>query len=76
MEFRRKKDFQVEKKGNLRNNSKSKIQYSTVLFVTPTPGGVLMKEVQRRESDVNKNDKERIKVVEKGGLKMKNILCS
>ena len=35
-----------------------------------------MKEVQQRESEVNKNDKERIKVVEKGGLKMKHILCS
>ena len=35
-----------------------------------------MKEFQQRESEVNKNDKERIKVVGKGGLKMKNILCS
>ena len=64
------------KKGNWWNNSKSQIQYSTVLFVTPTPGGVLMKDVQQRESEVNNTDKERIKVVGKGGLKTKNILCS
>ena len=30
------------------NTVNSKIRYKSVLFVTPTPGGVLMKDVQRR----------------------------
>ena len=58
------------------NTANSKIQYKSVLFVTPTPGGILMKDVQRREAELNKNDKERVKIVEKGGLKMKNMLCA
>ena len=66
----------LDKKRNWWNNSKSKIQYKSVLFVTPTPGGVLMKEVQQREEELNKNNDERILVVEKGGLKVKDKLCS
>ena len=64
------------KKLNWWNSAQSKIKYTSVLFVTPTPGGVLMKELQQREQELNKNNKERILVVEKGGLKMKNILCA
>jgi hypothetical protein len=64
-----------EKKSNWWNTQKSKIQYKSVLFVTPTPGGVLAKELQKREEELNKNTKERIKIVEKGGLKMKDILA-
>jgi hypothetical protein len=47
-----------------------------VLFVTPTPGGVLAKELRKREAELNRNNQERIKIEEKGGLKMKDILCS
>jgi hypothetical protein len=47
-----------------------------VLFVTPTPGGVLAKELRQREEELNKNNKERIKIEEKGGLKIKDILGS
>ena len=65
-----------KKKFSWWNNEKSKIQYTSVLFVTPTPGGVLAKELRKREEELNKNDKERIKIEEKGGLKMKDILCS
>jgi hypothetical protein len=39
------------KKSNWWNTADSKIQYKTVLFVTPTPGGQLMKELQKRESE-------------------------
>jgi hypothetical protein len=45
------------------------------LFFTPTPGGVLAKELQKRKEEMNKNTKERIKIVEKGGIKMKDILA-
>ena len=46
------------------------------MFVTPTPGMVLAKALQKREEELNKNKKERVKMVEKGGLKIKDILGS
>ena len=66
----------LQKKSNWWNTKQSKVQYKNVLFVTPTPGGVLMKELQKRITELNKNDEDNVKVVEKGGLKLKNILCS
>ena len=66
----------AKKKFNWWNTEKSKIQYKSVLFVTPTPGGVLAKELRKREEELNKNNKERIKIEEKGGLKIKDILGS
>ena len=45
-------------------------------FVTPTPGGVLAKEIRKREEELNKYNTERIKIEEKGGLKIKDILSS
>jgi hypothetical protein len=65
-----------KKKFNWWNTEKSKIQYKTVLFVTPTPGGVLAKELKKREEELNRNNQERIKIEEKGGLKIKDILTS
>ena len=64
------------KKSNWWNSSQSKIKYKSVMFVTPTPGEKLLKDLEKRESELNKNDEERIKFVEKGGFKMKNLLCS
>ena len=66
----------AKKKCNWWNAKESKIQYKSVLFVTPTPGGVLAKELQKREAELNKNTEERIRIVEKGGLKIKDILGS
>ena len=37
------------KKSNWWNTVKSDIQYKSVLFVTPTPGGQLMKELQKEK---------------------------
>lgn len=65
-----------KKKLNWWNTDKSQTKYTSVLFVTPTPGGVLAKALQKREEELNKNNKERIKIVEKGGLKIKDILGS
>ena len=48
-------------------NEKAKVQYKSVLFVTPTPEEVLAKYIKKREEELNKNNSERIKVVEKGG---------
>ena len=64
----------LKKKLNWWNIEKSKIKYKSILFVTPTPGGVLLKDLEKREAELNKNADERIKMVEKGGLKIKDIL--
>ena len=80
----RSKDWNAEKRARMKskkrlnwwNTEKSQTQYTSVLFVTPTPGGVLMKALQKREEELNKNSKERVKIVEKGGLKIKDILGS
>ena len=63
-----------ENKINWWNSSKSKIQYKSVMFVIPTPGGELVKELTQREQEMNKNCNERVKFVEKGGQKIKDIL--
>ena len=66
----------AKKKLNWWNSEKSKIKYRSVLFVAPTPGGVLVKELRKREAELNKNSKERIKIEEKGGIKIKDILVT
>ena len=45
------------------------------MFVTTTLGEVLMKSLHKRELELNKNDKERVKFPEKGGMKVKNMFC-
>ena len=55
------------------NLTKSEI-YKTILFVPPTPGSGLLKELKIREQELNRNKRERIKIVEKGGLKVEKIL--
>ena len=54
-----------ERKVKWWNTKNSKIQYKSVLFVNPTPGGVLAKELRQREEELNRNSNERIKIVEK-----------
>ena len=63
-----------ERKHNWWNSKRAKVQYKSVLFVPPTPGGVLAKEVSQREEELNKNSDERVKIVEKGGFKIKDML--
>ena len=70
------KNLKAKKKVSWWNSERSKTQYKSVLFVTPTPGGVLARELQQREEELNKNTSERIKIVEKGGFKIKDILGS
>ena len=57
-----------------KNNPKS--NFKSVLFVPPTPGGVLAKEMQKREGELNKFSNERIKIVEGGGIQVRNILTT
>ena len=46
----------------------------SVLFAPPTPGGILAKELKKREEEVNRYSEDRIKILEKGGINMEAIL--
>ena len=62
------------RKLNWYNSEKNEIEYKSVLFVPVTKGGILAKELKKREEEINKNSEERIKIIEGGGKKMKDIL--
>lgn len=66
----------MKKKLNWWKNEKSKVQYKSLVFVPPTPGGKLIKELQQREEELNKNSDERIKFLEHGGDKMEKLLTN
>ena len=72
----RKKAKDLKKQSWWKSESKSKIDYKSVCFVPPTPGGKLIKEMKIRETEMNRNSDERIKFLESGGIQMKNILSS
>ena len=55
-------------------SNKENPKYDTILFVPPTPGGRLAKQMQLREAQLNFGSDHRIKIVEKSGIKLKNIL--
>ena len=52
----------------------NKQRFSTILFVPPTPGAKLAKQMQKREAELNAHSDTRIKVVETGGHRLKHIL--
>jgi len=52
----------------------NKQRFSTILFVPPTPGAILAKQMQKREAELNAHSDTRIKVVETGGHRLKHIL--
>ena len=56
-------------------NKKTKTKFKSVLFVPPTPGGELCKRMQQIEQSLNCNGSSRIKILEKGGIKVKNLVC-
>ena len=57
------------KKSNWYKNDRN-IEYTSVLFVPPTPGSILQKDLQK----VNKFNKERFKMVETGGVKVEDLI--
>ena len=66
-----------EKRRNWYKNGGSgtkKIDYTTVLFVPVTKGSILAKEMRKREEEINKYSKVRIKIVEDAGIKLKSLL--
>eukprot|EP00092_Neocalanus_flemingeri_P053727 GFUD01063220.1.p1 GENE.GFUD01063220.1~~GFUD01063220.1.p1 ORF type:complete len:280 (-),score=59.98 GFUD01063220.1:2317-3156(-) len=65
-----------EKKNNWFKGKRGQIDYKTVLFVPPTPGGELAKEMQKREAELNKYKGDRINIVEEGGIKFENLITT
>ena len=64
-----------KRKLNWYKNSKDpKINYKSVLFVPPTPGGALARELKNREQEINRFSQERIKIIEKSGQNVECIL--
>ena len=67
-----------KKKGDVKYNwwskGKGSKPYTSILFVPPTPHGVLAKEMRKREQSLNQNNNMHIKIVEKGGIKFKNFV--
>ena len=59
-------------KGSLKDPKIPK--FTSVLFVPPTPGSGLAKAMKKRENDLNLHSGMRIKIVEKGGVKLKNLV--
>ena len=56
------------------NCKESEKQYTSVLFVPPTPNGELANLLKKRERELNLNSKMNIRIIEKGGIKMKNLV--
>ena len=78
----RSRNWNKEERDLKKNNQKinwyrigqKEIEYKTVLFVPITKGGKLLKEMKKREEEINRNSNERIKIIEGGGVKMKDML--
>ena len=70
----RAKDKKNKKLNWYNGGSKNEIEYKTVLFVPVTKGGKLVKELKQREEEINRFSKERIKIVEGGGVQMKDFM--
>ena len=70
----RKEEKKIKKLNWYKNGEKDEKEYKSVLFVPATKGGGLAKELKKREEELNKYNKHRIKIVEDGGLKMKDVL--
>ena len=73
---KRKQEKQDKKLNWYKNGGKGlkTVEYTTVMFVTVTKGGILAKELRKREFEINKFSKLRIKIVEDGGVKLKSFL--
>ena len=70
----RARDKKDKKVNWYKGGSKNEIDYKTVLFVHVTKGGKLIKEKKQREEEINRFSTERIKIVEGGGVQMKNFM--
>jgi hypothetical protein len=63
-----------DRKVNWYKTGNNDIEYKSILFVPVTKGSKLAKEIRKREEELNKNSKERIKIIEGGGVKIRDFL--
>ena len=72
----RKNSFKPKKKVKKKTTTKSEAapEIVTVLFVSQTPNGELARRLQKAESEISKLTGERVKIVERGGTQVKQIL--
>ena len=75
-EEQRLQEKEAKRKNWYKGGQKSEKIYKSVLFVPPTPGSMLLREIQNREAELNGHSTERIKIVEKGGIKMEKMLVN
>ena len=59
-----------------KNSEKSEKQFTSILFVPPTPGSELLKDIKKRDEELNKNEKDRINFFEKGCIKIEKLLTN
>ena len=53
---------------------KVKDRYNAVMFVPPTPGGILLKMLRARAESLLADPDLKIRFIEQGGVKVKNLL--
>ena len=62
------------KKGQKHSWWKVKDKYNAVMFVPPTPGGVLLKILRARAENISADPDLKIRFIEQGSVKIKNLL--
>ena len=62
------------KKGQKHSWWKVKDKYNAVMFVPPTPGGVLLKMLRARAENISADPDLKIRFIEQGSVKIKNLL--
>ena len=62
------------KKNQRQSEAKKPPEIVTVMFVPQTPGGALSKRLKIVENEISKLTGERVKIVERGGTQVKQIL--
>lgn len=76
-----KKEKELKESSSMTSSKKNKISseeelpnFSTVMFVSQTPNGMLAKRLQKVENSISKLTGERIKIVERSGTTIKKLL--
>ena len=75
--FKKRKKIEKEKrrkKNQRQSEDKKPPEIVTVMFVPQTPGGALVKRLKIVENEISKLTGERVKIVERGGTQVKQIL--
>lgn len=73
---KKRKNREESENGNKKEEKKEECRVETVMFVPHTPGGLLMKIMQKTEDKFCKlHGTPRVRKVERGGIKIEEMLC-